>query len=282
MGCVIDPNGTPWHFEKLSRHLLDGIIPIPGSLQELLETLVKGYGYIGLTGGAKASQIFFNCNKLTEVSLEAAFGHLRNRASAIVISAMCGHGHWDCRLHESVTSAVNHIAEIAEQFSRQKQNRFLNSPLDEYDLKSSNTPQLADAIDVLRSSDYRLGEDVVYKLAGLVRDRFMICERTPTLGRWSVNRIGNGYNHLNADLKGGLFLSHHRNCDYGQWTEDQYDMAWAGSVPTADELDISFLSGRGDQRRVQYRRILVPIEPTGDRQLLFSASLIDGSVDLVS
>ena len=245
-----------------------------------METLVIDHGYIGLVASNKLSHVLFNRELLSYASLDAAFDKLYNRAGGIVISGSYGQSAWDFRLHVTHTDVMKFMLSYAEQGRHKAHNRFHFAPLDHNDLHLSSTPELSDVIDLLKSHDYRLSDDVVFKLSGLVQHRIMICENGPTLRGWSVQQIGGGYDNLNIDLGGSIYISDHRNRDYGRWAEVHYDRVWEAGTPAADDIDISLLTGRGRRRRVQYRRILVPINSTNEGQTILSASLSDDSIDL--
>ena len=224
--------------------------------------------------------MFFNRGLLSYASLDAAFDKLYNRAGGIVITGCYGQSDWDYRLHVTHTDAMKYMLAHAEQNRYRARNRFCFEPLSQDGLQRSNTPVLAKVIDLLSSHDYQLSDEVTFKLSGLVQHRLMICENAPTLRGWSVQRIGRGYDNLNVDLNGSRYISDHRNRDYGRWAEAQYDLAWGAGTPAAADIDISLLTDRGGRRRVQYRRIVVPIRSQGERQILLSASLSDPDIDL--
>lgn len=280
MRCVIDPSGMVWKLNEASAWVQDSTYPGPSSPQELTESLVVGRGYIGLIVRGDSAQVFFNRHLMRYAPLEAAIYKLQRNVGGIVISAGYGQGQWDVRLHPTCQDAIGYILLLAERHRNQPRDRFDLESLDRFALKRSNTPALAKVVDIVRSHDWEVQDDVLAKLSRMVRHRFMVCEKTPAVPRWSIRQIGGGYNYLNTDLLGSPYISDHSHRGFGRWAEGQYDRVWATGEPAADNVDITLSMGRGHLRRNRYRRVLIPLQSSGGRQLLLNASIYDSSINL--
>ena len=110
--------------------------------------------------------------------------------------------------------------------------------------------------------------------------RFMVCRWHPDGRIWRIEHAGTGYYSSHIDVSQYHTVSNQPSFEYGCWIHDRYLATMHRDTPSLEEVDAFVTTPGVGVRRMQYRRLLVPMSDDAGNMLLLSTSVRDATIDL--
>jgi hypothetical protein len=115
-----------------------------------------------------------------------------------------------------------------------------------------------------------------------VSNRFVIVEQQND-NRLIIMSLGNGYLTYDENYRRvavGQRFEDQPDFEYGKWIAANYREALIRSEPRIDDIDVVVRRSGGGRRRVQYRRLILPLKLPDSSSRLMSVSVVDPTIDL--
>ena len=276
---IIDPSGEVWDVDQLAVEQAVSRVPIIAPVQTLIDDLVTSKGYVSLRTSERACQILINPHRVRRPALERLRAILREQSAALVILGCYG-ARWEFRLHVSKAQGLEYIAACAEAARPTRENNFLSRAMSEAALLATGRGPLRNALDLVQGSGGRFDVAWLPKLDQMTDRRFMVCRWHPNGRIWRIEHAGTGYYSSHIDVAQHRTVSNQPSFEYGCWIHDRYLETMHRDTPTLDEVDAFVTTPGVGPRRMQYRRLLVPITDAAGNPLLLSTSVRDATIDL--
>lgn len=274
---LIDPSGETWDVDQLATHQEAGHVPIIASDQRLLDALVIGKGYAGLRITGSACHVFVNPSKIRPATLSALLSAVSNQRSKLIISGSYLE-QWRFKIQVSIADGLDHIKTLADL--EQRTDCIRSRELSQAALYRSNTPELANAMELIGASGGKLDAEFIEKISRLTNRRFLVCSWQHERHVWRVERSGSGYGKSHLNLSHYQTLGNQPAYQYGCWAHDRYLEVMERATPVVEDVDALLFTPAIGRLRARHRRILAPMTDDNGCAVMLSTSVRDRTIDL--
>lgn len=242
---------------------------------------VTNLGFIGLINSSHGLAVTFRSEIVSTLALISAIGFLFDQPKQRAIVTTLSNGGEDCRLFHDPDEVVSKL--IAEmQLREAKHANFLHQP-QRIDAVGEHG-RLADLFRVWANARGVFDDAGVDALGRhLLRGRFALVEPVHDGRTLLIRDWGNAYGSFDDRWLGmarGLRFEDQPDFRYAREAVRAYHEVLRLGAPLLDDVDAIISTARDGPTRIQYRRMILPIQvPTRGLQLL-STSLVDPEIDL--